>query len=364
MKAMVLAAGVGSRLDPLTASVPKPLVPVANIPVMEHLLNLLKAHGFGDVVANLHYLPEPLMEYFGDGKKFGTNVQFRVEEKLSGDAGGVRFCRDFLQSGTFIVLMGDLLTDADLTYIVEQHKSKKAIASIGLKRVEDVSRFGVAVLNEDKFIIGFQEKPSKEEALSNLASTGIYVLEPEVFDHMPATGEFGFGRQLFPNLVKAGLPVLGVEIESYWSDVGTIEQYQSSNFDVLNGTFKCDLPGYTCVKVDGHSLYQAEGARIDPSVKIEGNVIVGKNAVVNAGVVLRGNVVIGDDSVIDTDCRLTDTILWAGSKISAATTYDGVIVSPTGTVEVQKTSPKMPGPANRKQVHSHKLDRQPVGTCI
>lgn len=363
MKAMVLAAGVGSRLDPLTASVPKPLVPVANIPVMEHLLNLLKAHGFGDVVANLHYLPEPLMEYFGDGSKFGTNVEFRVEEKLSGDAGGVRFCRDFLQGGTFIVLMGDLLTDADLSYIVEQHKAKKAIASIGLKRVDDVSRFGVAVLDEEKFIVGFQEKPSQEEALSNLASTGIYVLEPEVFEHMPATGEFGFGRQLFPGLVKAGLPVLGVEIESYWSDVGTIEQYQSSNFDVLSGKFKCDLPGYSREQRGDYSLYLAEGATLAPSVKVEGNVIVGKDAVVEDGVVLRGNVVIGDACLVEADCRLTDTILWAGSRVAAATTYDGVIQSPTGTVEVRSTSPKTSGPANKTQVQSVMLDRVMVGTC-
>ncbi|CAN5174047.1 sugar phosphate nucleotidyltransferase [soil metagenome] len=369
MKAMVLAAGVGSRLDPLTSCLPKPLVPVANIPVMEHLINLLKAHGFTDVIANLHYMPECLINYFGNGEKFGTNIQFRVEEKLSGDAGGVRYCRDFLEDGTFIVLMGDLLTDADLSHIVAEHKRKKAIASIGLKRVEDVSRFGVAVLDENGFIVGFQEKPSKEEALSNLASTGIYILEPEVFKHMPETGDYGFGRQLFPNLVKAGLPVLGVPIESYWSDVGTIEQYQSSNFDVLSGQFKANLPGYRHEKRGEYSLYLADGAELDSSVQIEGNVIVGKGASVKSGVVLRGNVVIGAESIIEADSKLIDTIVWQGSVVENATTLDGAIVSPAGLVQVGSsgvngvyTDPKKSGPANKTQVQPRIL--QAVGSCV
>lgn len=369
MKAMVLAAGVGSRLDPLTSCLPKPLVPVANFPVMEHLLNLLKSHGFTDVIANLHYLPECLIEYFGDGKKFGTNIQFRVEEKLSGDAGGVRYCRDFLEDGTFIVLMGDLLTDADLSYIVAEHKRKKAIASIGLKRVDDVSRFGVAVLDDNDFIVGFQEKPSKEEALSNLASTGIYILEPEVFNYMPESGDYGFGRQLFPSLVKAGLPVLGVPIESYWSDVGTIEQYQTSNFDVLSGQFKANLPGYRQERRGSYSLYLADGAEIDSSVEIAGNVIVGKGAQVKAGVTLAGNVVIGAGSVVGADCRLVNTILWPDSKVADATTFDGVIVSPAGLVQVDRNGenrvsadPKKLGPANKTQVQTRILEA--VGSCV
>ncbi len=363
MKAMVLAAGVGSRLDPLTASTPKPLVPVANFPVMEHLLNLLKGHGFTDVIANLHYLPEGLIDYFGDGKKFGTNVQFRVEEKLSGDAGGVRYCRDFLQDGTFVVLMGDLLTDADLSYIVAEHKRKKAVASIALKQVADVTRFGVAVLNDDKFIVGFQEKPAKEEALSNLASTGIYILEPEVFEHIPASGDFGFGRQLFPNLVKAGLPVLGVEIESYWSDVGTLEQYQISNFDVLSGRFKTDLPGYKKEKRGQYNLYLAEHAVVDSSVTVEGNVIVGKGSQIKANVVLKGNVVIGDHCVIEADCQLSDSILWPDSKIELATTLDGIIYSPAGITKVThqvNADPKPQGPASKMQVQ----DRDCAETCV
>lgn len=212
MKAMVLAAGVGSRLEPLTTQVPKPIVPVGNIPVMEHLLKLLAKHNFTDICANLHYMPEKLIEYFGDGKKFGVNLTFNTEEKLSGDAGGVRACREFLKDGTFIVIMGDLIADTDLTSVINEHKKKKALASIAIKEMDDVSRFGVVVTDENGFITGFQEKPSNEEALSKFISTGIYVLEPEIFDHIPETGDYGFGRQLFPTLVSKKLPVLGVKI--------------------------------------------------------------------------------------------------------------------------------------------------------
>ncbi|MDR3615761.1 MAG: NDP-sugar synthase [Candidatus Obscuribacterales bacterium] len=301
MKAMVLAAGVGSRLDPLTASVPKPSVPVVNKPVMEHLLLLLKRHGITDVCANLHYLPEKLTEYFQDGSPLGMQILFEYEEKLSGDAGGVRACRKFLEDGTFIVIMGDLITDADLTMLVAEHKKKKAIASIAVKRMEDVTRFGVVVVDDNGFITGFQEKPKAEEALSNLISTGIYIFEPEVFEHIPATGDFGFGKQLFPKLVKEGFPVLGIEIETYWSDVGTIDQYREANLDVLSGLVKIDLGGTLLSKKE------SGGAQV----------LVGKNVSIGKNVTFQGRVVIGDSCVIDSGCVINDSVLWEGAHIHA-----------------------------------------------
>ncbi|MBU6450233.1 MAG: NDP-sugar synthase [Cyanobacteria bacterium REEB67] len=334
MKAMVLAAGVGSRLDPLTADIPKPLVPVANVPVMQHLLQLLHRHDFRQVVANLHYLPEKLVDYFGDGSRFDIELEFRREEKLSGDAGGVRFCRDFLAGGTFIVLMGDLLTDIDLTYVLAQHRAKGALASIALKQVEDVSHFGVAMLDEKGLIKGFQEKPKKEEALSNLASTGIYILEPEVFNYIPAQGDYGFGRQLFPTLVAEGLPVLGVEVGSYWSDVGTIEQYWHSNFDVLEGKMKVDMPGYEHIQTNGHSLYLAEGTVLDPTVTIGGNLVVGKGARIGAGVRLSGNNVIGAGAIVEAGCQLEGVVLWSDVVVAQKSKLERSVVLSSGVVNV------------------------------
>lgn len=310
MKAMVLAAGVGSRLDPLTASVPKPSVPVVNKPVMEHLLLLLKKHGITDVCANLHYLPTRLTEYFQDGSSLGMRIMFQHEAKLSGDAGGVRACRKFLEDGTFIVIMGDLITDADLTKLVEEHKRKKAIASIAVKRMDDVTRFGVVVTDENGFITGFQEKPKAEEALSNLISTGIYIFEPEVFNHIPTEGDYGFGKQLFPKLVKEGLPVLGIEIETYWSDVGTIEQYREANLDVLSGLVKIDLGG---------TLLSKEQAG-------DAVVLVGKNVTIGKNVTFKGRVVIGDSCTIEGGSVINDSVVWEGAHIKANSKISDAVI--------------------------------------
>jgi mannose-1-phosphate guanylyltransferase/mannose-1-phosphate guanylyltransferase/phosphomannomutase len=321
---MVLAAGVGSRLEPLTTQTPKPLVPVANIPVMEHILKLLKEHNFTDICANLHYMPEEIQNCFGDGSRLGINLNYKYEEELSGDAGGVRACRNFLGNSTFLVLMGDLLTDADLTHIFNEHKRKGALASIALKQVKDVSHFGVALLDGDGFITGFQEKPSPEKALSNLASTGIYVLEPEVFDHIPKEGQFGFGRQLFPSLVEKGLPVLGIEIDTYWSDVGTIAQYRTSNFDALAEHIHLSLPG--AKQKGSHNVWISDQATIHPGAKIAGNVLIGSRSTVKEGVELSGTVVIGSDCEIESGARLQDCVIWDGARIGAkAQLVDSVV---------------------------------------
>jgi NDP-sugar pyrophosphorylase family protein len=312
LKAMVLAAGVGSRLDPLTRQVVKPLVPFVNRPVMEHILALLKRHNISEVISNLHHLPDQIPAYFGNGESTGMNILFRKEEKLSGDAGGVRFCRDFLGDGTFLVIMGDLITDADLSYVVEQHRAKGAIATIALQRVADVRHFGVAVLDNDCFIKGFQEKPKPEEAISDLASTGIYVLEPEVFEYIPKTGEFGFGRQLFPSLVQKGLPVLGVQVFGYWSDIGTIENYRASSFDALNGLIDLELPG-----TPFENGWLGEGSKIAEDCQIDGMVMIGKNCVVESGVQLRGHVIIGDDCKVEKGTRIEESIIWSGCSIGA-----------------------------------------------
>jgi mannose-1-phosphate guanylyltransferase len=335
---MVLAAGVGSRLEPLTTQVPKPLVPVANVPVMEHILKLLNKHGFSDICANLHYLPQQIRDYFQDGSSLGIRLHFLGEEQLSGDAGGVRACRDFLDGNTFIVMMGDLLTDVDLTQIVQEHKRKKALASIALKRVQDVSHFGVAVLDSEGFINQFQEKPQPHEAKSNLASTGIYVLEPEVFNHIPQTGTYGFGRQLFPSLVEKGFPVLGVEVQTYWSDVGTLVQYRQSNFDALEGLVSLQVPGHLRMSTD-HShgkVWLEDGVIIEPNVVIEGQALIGKNSIVRSGAHLSNSVVIGADCTIDSGARLRNSILWPGAQVKANAQITDTILGKNVLVEPGK----------------------------
>ena len=342
MKAMVLAAGVGSRLDPLTSQLPKPLVPIANRPVLEHILQLLKKHGWEDIVSNLHYLPDKIRNYFGDGSGLGVNLDFRFEETLSGDAGGVRACRNFFGQDTFIVLMGDLLTDADLSHMYREHKRKGALATIGVKKVEDVSQFGVVVSDSDGFIKGFQEKPAPKEALSDCASTGIYILEPEIFHYMPTTGSYGFGRQLFPLLVNQGLPVLSVNLETYWSDVGTVHQYKQSNFDALEGAVKIEQA------LPRHELgYIAHDARIETGVVVDGTLMLGKRSRLGSGVKIKGRVIIGENCRIERNAYLEDTIVWSNSTVEENAWLSNCIVGSgcvvqNGSKHKQVTAVKWP----------------------
>jgi NDP-sugar pyrophosphorylase family protein len=312
LTAVVLAAGVGSRLDPLTQQLPKPLVPFANRPVMEHIVNLLKRHGVSRTVSNVHYLPEKVKRYFGNGTAFGIDMNFVDEPQLSGDAGGVRACREYITDDTFIVVMGDLITDLDVSYVFNQHREKGALATIALKQVEDVERFGVAVLGEGGFIQGFQEKPRRDEAKSNLASTGVYVLDRKIFEHLPKDGAVGFGRDLFPYLIEKELALLGVEVWGYWSDVGTIAQYRTSTLDALEGMVDVQLTGQPFDKGwIGNNSAISEGARVN------GAVLLGCNSRIADDVVIKGYAVIGDNCVIERGAELQDVIVWPGTVVGA-----------------------------------------------
>jgi mannose-1-phosphate guanylyltransferase/mannose-1-phosphate guanylyltransferase/phosphomannomutase len=274
---MVLAAGMGSRLYPLTRQLPKPMLPFVNRPVMDHILRLLTKHGIRDVVANVHYLPEHVISHFGDRSQYPMRTRFVHEPKLSGDAGGVRACRQFL-NGTFLVVMGDLITDMDLGYVIRQHQTKGALATIALKPVQQVERFGVAVLDTNGLVTGFQEKPKAHEAQSNLASTGVYVFEPDIFEYIGVESEVGFGRHVFPRLIEAGLPLLGVTVPSYWSDIGTIDQYKRTTADALHGLIDVDIPGARF-----GDRWIGEGTEFGRRCSIEGAVVFGKLNVISCG---------------------------------------------------------------------------------
>lgn len=311
-KAMVLAAGVGSRLDPISQHIPKPLVPVLNKPVIEHVLDCLKLHGIEDVVANTHYLSELLCSYFNSNPVEGIKLNWVYEPELSGDAGGVRACRKFLGDESFLVVMGDLFTNADLSAVLAAHKAAKALVTIGVKKVEDVSRFGVMLRDKSGFIKAFQEKPKPEEAISNEISTGIYVLEPEVFDYIPASGIYGFGRQLFPKLVEAGLPVLGHEIEGHWSDIGTLQDLFNANMEALRGKFQILNP-----RKSEHGLVAgcAQSSRV----------FLGKNVSLGPGSKIGENCIIGDDCRIESSVSLENALVFPGSEIESGRNLNSCI---------------------------------------
>ncbi|NLB51505.1 MAG: NDP-sugar synthase [Syntrophomonadaceae bacterium] len=300
MKAMIMAAGVGSRLMPLTVNVPKPMIPMANRPLMESIVKLLKEHQFTDIIANLHYHAQTISDYFGDGRSFGLSMQYSMEDELKGTAGGVKNCEWFLNE-PFVVVSGDALTDIDLTALMKEHRSNGALATIALKQVDDVEQFGIVVHNDGGRIKKFQEKPKKEEALSNMANTGIYIFEPEVFKYIPAKQFYDFGKQVFPHLVKIGAPFYGTPIRDYWCDVGSLDTYRKAHQDILTRRvrFKTD--------------------RIYINGECDTRILSGENTVIGEGVTFSGSVVIGSGCKIEAGARLVNCVVWDNTIVGEKT---------------------------------------------
>ncbi len=325
MKAMIMAAGVGSRLMPLTMHIPKPMVPVGNRPLMEYIINLLENHHCKQLIANLHYHAESIRDYFQDGSKYGLSLNYSPEEELMGTAGGVKKCEWFLDD-TFVVISGDALTDIDITSLLQAHRRHGALATIALKRVEEVEHFGIVITDEKDKIKSFQEKPKRAEALSNLANTGIYVFEPEIFKYIPPRQFYDFGKQVFPHLVKVGAPFYGITIDDYWCDVGNIDTYRQAHQDLLNGQVR--------VRAAGQLIYSSASARtligrevkMGEEVRMQGTVVIGDGCTIGSGVLLKdcviwNNNVIGDKGVIDQAVVGSHCQLGPGVRLNA-----GVVV--------------------------------------
>ena len=240
---MVLAAGLGTRLRPITHEIPKPLVPVANRPIMEHILELLAGHGMTQIVANLHWYADTIRDRFGDGSELGVELTYSYEEELLGTAGGVRNVRDFFGDEPFVVMAADALTDIDLSALIRTHERNDWIATLAVKQVKDTTEYGVVVTGDDGAIQGFQEKPEPADALSDLANCMIYVFEPEIFDHFPDKQEVDFALDVFPALLEAAVPFGVHATEDYWNDVGSLPEYLQGNLDVLTGAIHVEPAG-------------------------------------------------------------------------------------------------------------------------
>ena len=327
-RVMILAAGMGTRLVPLTDEIPKPMVPVVNLPVMEHLIRLLASGGFREVVVNLHYMAETIESHFGDGSRWGLDIRYSHEDLLLGTAGGVKKCEGFLKGNTFLVVSGDALTDVDLRVMLDFHRQRKALATVMVTTVSEVTKYGVALADEGGRICGFQEKPSEAEALSNLANSGIYVLEPEVFERIPSGGPYDFGRELFPEMVRAGEPIYAWRHDRYWNDVGSIEEYQRGNFDALNGRVKVEIPGLQV----SPGVWIGRGTRLHRNVLITPPVCIGDRCEIEEGARLIGPVVVGPDTVVRPGAVLYRGIKWGGGYIGQDASVLGSIVGADATV--------------------------------
>jgi mannose-1-phosphate guanylyltransferase len=322
MRAMIMSAGVGTRLRPVTDLLPKPMVPIVNRPALYHILRLLHRHGLREVVINLHYLPEVIRDYLGDGGQFGMDIRYSLERDLLGTAGGVKKNADFLGQGTFLVMSGDALTDVDLTGLVAQHRRNGSVATMAVKEVADPSQYGVVVADDDGRVVGFQEKPTIEAARSRLCNCGIYVFEPEILSHIPE-GQFDdFGKRLFPDLLKQGVPFHAHAVNGYWSDVGNLREYMRSNADALAGRVSVELPG---VEVRP-GVWVEDDLMLPESLYIEPPIAIGRNCQIGEGVILEGPAVIGDGCVIASGAHVARALLLPGSRVPAGgLIVDGVV---------------------------------------
>jgi mannose-1-phosphate guanylyltransferase len=326
---MVLAAGLGTRLRPITYGIPKPMAPVLNRPVMEHILRLLACHGFTETIANLHWFPETIEGHFGDGSAFGVELTYSHEEKLLGTSGGVRNVAPFL-GDSFLVISGDALTDIDLVAMRELHESHDGVATLATRRVEDTSQFGVAITGADGRIQGFQEKPQPAEALSDLANCGIYMFRSEVFDFFPAPGASeaagpddppGFAdwaMDVFPALLEGDVPFYAHEIDAYWNDIGNVEELRQSNFDALRGAVAVE-PGAPEVSEGVRSASPLEGA------EVEAPVLIGEGVELGEGARVQGPAILGDGCRVGTGAWIRDSILLAGAELPAGAVLVGGI---------------------------------------
>lgn len=338
MKAMILAAGKGTRVRPLTYDLPKPMIPILGKPVMAYLIEHLAKHGVGEIMVNVAYLHEKIEEYFGDGHQFGVEVGYSFEgycddegndvPRPMGSAGGMKKIQEHARffDDTTIVLCGDAVIDLDIRAAVSEHRRKGALATVITKQVpwDKVSSYGVVIADPDGRVTSFQEKPKQDEALSNCASTGIYIFEPEVLDLIPSGEEFDIGSQLFPLMVERGLPFFAQTCDFHWIDIGTVTEYWSVVQAVLRGEVNgMSLPGREIAP----GVWAGLNVKVDwEGTTIEGPVYIGSGADIGAGTTITGPTWIGPGCRVLPNAEIVRCVLFEYTRVSAGVKLDELIV--------------------------------------
>ncbi len=321
MKAVIMAGGQGTRLRPLTSNQPKPMLPVINRPMMEHIVRLLKRYGFEDMVVTLQFLPSLITNYFADGSEWGAAMRYSTEFIPLGTAGSVKNASSHLDD-TFLVISGDALTDIDLTRIVDFHRRNNALATLTLVSVENPLEFGIVVTDTDGRIERFLEKPNWGQVFSDTINTGIYVLEPEILDFIPEGKSFDFSKDLFPLLLEKGYPLYGYVADGYWCDIGNLEQYVSAHKDILDRKVMIDPPGFRLAE----NVWVGEGVEIEPGAELRGPVVLGDHCKVERGAVIREYTVLGHNVVVKQDSFVHRAVIYDNSYIGNGCHLRGCVV--------------------------------------
>ena len=328
MKAVVMAGGQGTRLRPLTANQPKPMLPILGRPMMEHILQLLGEHHVTEVVATVQFLGTVIRNYFGDGSDLGLSLAYATEEEPLGTAGSVKNAEHFL-ADTFLVISGDAVTDIDLSEAIEFHRKRGAAVTVTLKHVEDPLEFGIVITGEDGRIERFLEKPGWGEVFSDTINTGIYVVEPEVLAHVPAGQEFDFSKDLFPLLLEKGLPMYGYASDRYWTDVGHLDAYLTVHRDILDRKVRLSLSGF---EMSGN-VWLGDGSEVDPEANLQGPLYVGENSRVEAGATLREYTVLGKGVVVKSGAFLHRAVVHDNAYVGPAASLRGCVLGKNSDVK-------------------------------
>jgi len=321
MKAVVMAGGEGTRLRPLTSNQPKPMVPIVGKPCMEHILELLKRHGFEDVIVTVAFLPQAIRSYFSSGESLGMEIGYSVEESPLGTAGSVRLAAGRLDD-TFLVISGDALCDVDLTRLVEFHREKGASVTIGLKSVDNPLEFGIVVTDEEGRVERFLEKPSWGQVFSDTINTGIYVLEPEVLKHVPTDRPFDFSKELFPFLLEMGRPIYGCVLDGYWQDIGNLDQYRQANFDALDEKVALEIAG---IRIRGN-VWLGDGVDLHDLDALDGPVYIGNYCRVGSGARVGPYSVLSTSVTVRERGRVVRSIVDGSTYIGRSANVEGAII--------------------------------------
>jgi len=316
-----MAGGEGTRLRPLTSNAPKPMLPLANKPMMEHIVELLKRHGFDDIVVTVAFMANHIRSYFGDGSEFGVRMVYATEEQPLGTAGSVRNAMDELDD-RFLVISGDVLTDIDLAKIVTFHEEHSALATIGLCAVDNPLEFGIVITRDDGTVERFLEKPTWGQVFSDTINTGIFVLEPEIFDFISADGSVDFSSDVFPTLLEQGKPLYGAVADGYWEDVGTLDAYVRAHRDVLDAKVEVEIPGFEL----SDSVWLGEGAEVHPEAKVEGPAVIGFGCSVDAGARIGNYTVLGGNVRVRGDADLERAVVHENAYLGEGVRLRGTVI--------------------------------------
>jgi mannose-1-phosphate guanylyltransferase/phosphomannomutase len=321
VKAVIMAGGEGTRLRPQTSNLPKPMLPLVGRPMMEHIISLLRRHGITDIVVTVAFLPNAIRSYFGNGSELGVRMVYATEETPLGTAGSVRNAREELTE-RFLVISGDVLTDINLTSLIEFHEKNSALATLALCAVENPLEFGIVITREDGSIERFLEKPGWGQVFSDTINTGIYVLEPEIFDVIPEGRAVDFSSEVFPTVLEAGAPLFGYVADGYWEDVGTTAAYLKAHEDILDGKVEVDISGFELAP----GVYLGKGSSVDPSARLDSPAFIGENCTIDEEAVIGAYTTIGANTRVSERAELRHSVIGENSYIGQAARVEGSVL--------------------------------------